>query len=233
MTIDSQAIAQMVVENTAAIEHGVRRITGPARLGPDITADLVSDAMLALLERGASYDPSKASPAAFCRMVAFQVALDKLRAMKRGGQFSGAYAGFGNAQLNAAPKDADGNEVAMEKRQTAAVNPHKAPTGAVSEWKGSEGRAVRVGGSSLLGQLGASNHADDYAERDWLNKARAAVAAVLPSLTGAERALWAELEAGTFDASEYAERAGIATATAHVRANRLRAKVRDLLKAAA
>jgi RNA polymerase sigma factor (sigma-70 family) len=93
--MNQEQIAQMVLENMGAIRQGVGRVT--QSLGLDVHADIVSDVILAILEkRGASFDPNKASAAVFCRMVAYQIALDKFRAMKRGGQFSGAYAGIGN-----------------------------------------------------------------------------------------------------------------------------------------
>lgn len=190
-------VNQLVLAHLDAIEHGVKRITGPARLGADVTADLVADAQLALLDgRGAKFDASRGNPKTFCRMVGYQVALDKLRAMNRGGQFSGAYAGFGNSQLNADR----GDDGAQQHPDTPAITP---------------------------------TVAEDLAHAQWLANARKAVASVLPGLSDSERMLWDDLQAGTFNAAEYASRHGIATATAHVRANRLRAKVRKMLKVAA
>ena len=216
--------AQMVLANADAIDHGVRRITGPARLGEDVTADIVADVTLALLDkRGAAFDPTRGNPAAFCRMVAYQVALDKLRAMNRGGQFSGAYAGFGNAQLDVKRGDAPPITSAP------AADAHTPKMGA--DATDSPGRAVRVKGAAF--NTCAPTFVAELEDHQWLTEARNAVAAVLPSLTDSERMLWDELAAGTFAAADYAERHGITVSTAHVRANRLRARVRDLLKVAA
>lgn len=227
--MNQTSIAQMVLAHADAIEHGVKRITGPARLGADVTADIVADVMLALLDgRGAKFDPSRGNAKVFCRMVAYQIALDKLRAMNRGGQFSGAYAGFGNAQL-----DADrGDDAPPPINSAPAADVHKPKAGAVADaGPDTAGRAVRVNGASF--GIAAPTFADELADHEWLTDARNAVAAVMPLLTDSERMLWAELTAGTFNAADYADRHGLATATAHVRANRLRAKVRDLLKEAA
>ena len=192
--MNQSEIAQMVLDNSEAIRQGVGRITGPARLGHDVHADLVADATLALLDkRGASYDPSKASGAAFCRMIGYQTALDKLRAMKRGGQFSGAYAGFGNAELDAPAKDAEGQD------------PRKA-------------HAVVL--------------ASPASSSAWVDSALATIAEVLPVLTDSERALYALMMEG-LDVEAYATAEGVTVATAYVRANRLRAKLRELLAKAA
>ena len=229
-TINPAQVAQLVLANAAAIEHGVKRVTGPAKLGAAVTADMIGDVTLALLDRrGASYDESRTTPAAFCRMVAWQIALDKVRSMNRGGQFGGAYSGFGNAQLDANNAGDERDERGV--RTAAARSTHSTREGAVGG-KDERGMAVRVKGASLDFTGGETPAA--IAERnDWNAKARAAVAEVLPLLSDDERALWAELAAGEFSAADYAQRNGIATATAHVRANRLRSKVRDMLKAAA
>jgi DNA-directed RNA polymerase specialized sigma24 family protein len=50
-------------------------------------------------------------------------------------------------------------------------------------------------------------------------------------LSEQEQELYALLASGEFDAATYAEEQGISPATAHVRANRLRAKLRDKLAA--
>ncbi len=218
---------QMIIDNADAILHGVRRITGPARLAADVTADIVADAQLALLDgRGAKFDATRANAAAFCRMVGYQVALDKLRAMTRGGQFSGAYAGFGNAQL-----DADRAFDAPPLRSAPAANTYKPKAGAVDGHEDTRGNAVRVGGASF--GVASAAFADELERHDELKAMRAAVAEVLPMLSADELALWNELAAGTFNAADYAGRHGLATATAHVRANRLRAKVSSLLREAA
>ena len=243
-------IAQMVLANMDAIEQGVRRAANPAGLGVDVIADLISDAVLALLDkRGAAFDAERGSALVFCRMVGYQVALDRVRGMNRGGQFSGAYAGFGNASLdtNTADKAANMTEAMRgDKAGRSSIVPHLPANifggvppkksgikhGEQSNWRASRKQytnAVRVKGVSL--DTLATTIADDIADRDWFNKARAAVAEVLPGLTASERELWDELAAGTWDAATYAEREGIATATAHVRANRLRAKVAGLLAA--
>lgn len=215
---------QMILDNADALLHGVRRITGPARLGADVTADIVADAQLALLDgRGAKFDATRANAAAFCRMVGYQVALDKLRAMSRGGQFSGAYAGFGNAQL-----DADRADDAPPIRSAPAADAHSPKAGAVAGHADMTGRAVRVKGASF--GIGGADFADELERAHELAAMRSAVAEVLPMLTADELALWNELAAGTFEAASYAGRHGLATATAHVRANRLRAKVSGLLR---
>jgi len=225
-TTNQTEVAQMVLANMDAIEQGVRRAAGPARLGKDVIADLISDATLALLDtRGAAFDAERGSALIFCRMVAYQVATDRVRAMNRGGQFSGAYAGFGNATLD---MQASGEDDQQAARKAKARNTHRDIEGACDA-PDTRGNAVRVSGVALDSL--ANTTADDIADRDWLNKARAAVAEVLPMLTDAEQSLWAEMSAGTWDATEYAERENIAPATAHVRANRLRAKVAGLLAA--
>jgi hypothetical protein len=243
-------IGQMVLANMDAIEQGVRRAATPAKLGADVIADLISDAVLALLDkRGAAFDAERGSALVFCRMVGYQVATDRVRGMNRGGQFSGAYAGFGNASLDTSTADKGANMTeAMrgDKQGKSSIAPHlpanifggvppkkKGIThGKMSDWRASRAtytNVVRVSGVSL--DTLATTIADDIAERDWLNKARAAVVAVLPKITIEDRELWDELVAGTWDAATYAEREGIATATAHVRANRLRAKIAGLLAA--
>lgn len=181
---------QIILNNMDAIRQGVGRITGKARLGADIHDDLVSDAVLAILERD-NYDSSRASAAAYCRMVAFQVALDKLRAMKRGGQYSGAYAGFGNDQLNAPAKGSDAKGLPNQRTQLA-------------------------------------NPAD---ESKWLREAQAQIAEVLPLLSTDDRALWELMIGGDFQPATWANDQGLTLATAYVRANRLRVKIRELLAA--
>jgi DNA-directed RNA polymerase specialized sigma24 family protein len=128
--MNQEQIAQMVLENMGAIRQGVGRVT--QSLGLDVHADLVSDAILAILEkRGASFDPSKGSAAVFCRMVSYQIALDRFRAMKRGGQFSGAYSGIGNRELDSPGKlDSNGEtnkkELASPIDESAWVNDARA-----------------------------------------------------------------------------------------------------------
>jgi hypothetical protein len=218
---------QEILDNASALMHGVKRITGPARLGADITEDIFADAQLALLDgRAEKFDSSRATAAAFCRMVGYQVALDKLRAMSRGGQFSGAYAGFGNAQL-----DADRGDDAPPINSAPAADVHKPKAGAVQDHSDTTGRAVRVNGASF--GVASPTFADELVRADELAAMRAAVAEVLPLLSADELALWHELADGSFAAASYAERHGIAAATAHVRANRLRAKVSQLLRVAA
>jgi hypothetical protein len=249
-TTNQSEVAQMVLANMDAIEQGVRRAANPAGLGVDVIADLISDAVLALLDkRGAAFDAERGSALVFCRMVSYQVALDRVRAMNRGGQISGAYSGFGNASLDTGGGDKEANMTeAMrgDKAGRSSIAPHLPADifggvpprkkgvrhGEQSNWRASRERytnVVRVSGVAL--DTLATTIADDIAERDWFNKARAAVVEVLPSLTASERELWDELAAGTWDAATYGEREGIATATAHVRANRLRAKVAGLLAA--
>lgn len=226
MTQDT--IAQMVLANADAISQGVGRITGRANLGADVHADIVADATLALLDKkGRSFDPTKGNPAGFCRMVAYQVALDMLRAMSRGGQFSGAYAGFANANLDAS---AGGDGEQAQANHAPARNTHEAKEGVVKGHDDSSGRAVRVKGVSL-DALGPASFVNELAERQWLADARAAVADVLPELSDWERELWALMSADTFEPASYAEERGITLATAYVRATRLRAKMRDLLAA--
>ena len=187
--------SQAVLGQQSAMRETIARMAYRTNLGTDLVDDLLSDVTVTLLgKRGQSFDGALGTVAGFCRMVAYQVANDKIRAMYRGGQFSGAYAGFGNAQLDA---DRDDN----------------APP-------------INIG-------VQAPTFVNELADHQWLTNARAAVAAVLPQLSDSERMLWTELAAGTFDAADYATHHGIATATAHVRANRLRAKVRNLLKVAA
>ena len=227
--MNQDAIAQMVLTNSDAIAQGVGRITSRANLGADVHADLVADATLALLDnRGRSFDPIRGTPAGFCRMVAYQVALDMLRAMNRGGQFSGAYAGFGNADLNA-PQDGQEGE-ASPANHAPARNPHETKEGAVAGHVEASERAVRVKGVSL-DRLGPDSFVNELAERQWLADARAVVAEVLPELTDWEQDLWALMSYDAFEPVSYAADNGITLATAYVRMNRLRAKMRKLLAA--
>jgi DNA-directed RNA polymerase specialized sigma24 family protein len=219
-------ISQMILDNADAIRAGVVRVA--SQLAEDVIADLVADATLALLDtRGASFDATRGNAATFCRMVAYQFTTDRVRAMKRGGQFSGAYAGFGNADLDAGNELAEGE--GGDVRRASARDMHKAPIGA--DAAESPANCVRVSGMAI--QPVQESPADVIADRDWNAKARAIVAGVLPSLSAEDQALWAELASGDWDAAEYGARVGIATATAHVRANRLRAKVRGLVAQAA
>lgn len=178
---------QLLLDNMDAIEHGVRRIAAAAKLSPIDVADLVGDTVLKLLGGGLdTFDSNKGSAVVFFRMVAWQVARDSVRAMNRGGQFSGYLTGFGNTSLDV---DADDDS---------------APVQLVDECQSPE---------SIV------------ADREWSTVARAAVAAVLPQLTEQERHLYGLLASGTFDAAAYAAEQGISPSTAHVRANRLRAKL--------
>lgn len=186
---------QLLLDNMDAIRHGVSRVAKAARLSPVDVEDLVGDTVLKLLDgRLDMFDASKGSAKVFFRTVAWRVAADRVRAMNRGGQFSGYLTGFGNTALDA---DTSDDTPAV---QLASATP--SPESAV-------------------------------AEREWSEVARAAVAEVLPSLTDGERELYAQLAAGTFDAATYARSNGLSTSTAHVRANRLRAKIRRLLRRAA
>lgn len=220
-------ISQMVLDNADAIRQGVGRVCARANLGADVHADIVADATLALLDkRGASFDPARASAAVFCRMVAYQVAVDKLRAMNRGGQFSGAYQGFGNANFDMGHGDKAAD--AGTFNYAPAQDPHRPKVGADSTED--TGRAVRVTGQAL-DLLGPNSHANEVADRLWLEDARSAVATVLPELSADESELWELLSSGSFEPATYAAEHGITTATAYVRANRLRAKMRELLAA--
>jgi DNA-directed RNA polymerase specialized sigma24 family protein len=217
----------MVLANAAAIRDGVRQITLKAKLGKDITADLIGDATLALLDkRGAAFDPSKGNASKFCQMVAYQVARDAVRSMNRGGQFSGAYTGFGNAQIDA--YTADGQAM----KRTPARSMHTERSGACDQ-PDDRGMSVKVGGLAyeLVAGVTEARPVDTLA--DWTIDAREAIRGVLSSLTADEQALWAAMQSGTYDAATYAAEHGIATATAHVRTNRLRKKLRGLLKDAA
>ena len=228
-SMKQDAIAQMVLTNSDAIAQGVGRITTRANLGADVHADLVADATLALLDKkGQAFDPIKGTASGFCRMVAYQVALDMLRAMNRGGQFSGAYAGFGNADLNA-PQDGQEGEV-CPANHAPARSPHETKEGAVAGHVEASERAVRVKGVSL-DRLGPGTFVNEIAERQWLADARAAVAEVLPELTDWEQELWALMSYDAFEPVSYAAENGITPATAYVRVNRLRAKMRKLLAA--
>ena len=93
---------QLLLDNMDAIEHGVRRVAKAARLSPVDVTDLVADTVLKLLDgRLGMFDPDKGSARVFFRTVAWRVATDRVRAMNRGGQFSGYMTGFGNVALDA------------------------------------------------------------------------------------------------------------------------------------
>lgn len=187
--------SQLLLDNMDAVKHGVRRVAKAARLSPIDVDDLVADAVVKLLDGAlATFDASKGSIVVFLRTVAWRVAADRVRAMNRGGQFSGYLTGFGNVALDA-DRDDDGPAVELP---TSAPSPEQA-----------------------------------LAERQWTAQAREAVAGVIHLLTEQERALFALLTSGTFNAATYAEAHGISTSTAHVRANRLRAKLRRLVAVAA
>jgi DNA-directed RNA polymerase specialized sigma24 family protein len=226
-------MAQMVLDHADDIDHGVRSALaacyGQIILGEDVCQDLVADATLALLDsRGAAFDPARGTPKVFCRMVAYQVARDKVRSMNRGGQFSGAYSGFGNVQLNA-------NNVGKEEkddqgvRRTPAGNMHAERSGACDQ-PDPQGRCVRILGKRTDNLGGVTEIAETVAQADWTLEARAAIAPALAQLTTHERLLWDSLAADTFSAPEYARRYHCATATAYVHATRLRAKMRKLVR---
>ena len=184
---------QLLLDNMDAIEHGVRRVAKAARLSPVDVTDLVADTVLKLLDgRLGMFDPDKGSARVFFRTVAWRVATDRVRAMNRGGQFSGYMTGFGNVALDA---DRDDDSPAIQL-------PTDAPT-----------------------------PEQEVAERQWSAQARAAVAAVLPQLTAQERELYTLLVSGDFNAATYAADQGVSPSTAHVRANRLRAKLAAKLAA--
>ena len=213
-------VAQLVLDHQDAIKQGVGRIVSRARLAPDVAADLVSDVNLAILDkRGEAFDSTRASAFVFCRMIAWQVANDKLRSMARsGGQF-GAYSGFGNAEMDApdgreifeASDDYDPNTIAVDRLLALdlAIETDK---------EDSKDTAT----SAPLAQPD---------EMLWVTEARAAIEAILHRLTDTEINLWRLMGSGTFDSEAYAANKGIAVATAYVRANRLRAKIRELLAA--
>ena len=228
-------VAQMVLDNQDAIKQGVGRVAARARLAPDVAADLVSDVNLALLDRrGKSFDPERASAFVFCRMIAWQLANDKLRAMARGGQFSGAYAGFGNAELDApeglqafeASDDYDPNTMGVDRLLVLELD-------AEADKEDSKDTAI-------------SPRHEQPDEQLWVTEARAAVEAIMHRLTDTERHLWRLMTStgndgrhqyhgvnfgSVFDTVEYAKDQGIALATAYVRVTRLRAKVRELVAA--
>jgi len=223
----------MVLAQADAIDKGVRSFlaacSGQIVLGEDVCNDLVADATLALLDtRGAAFDPTRGSAEVFCRMVAYQVTRDRVRSMNRGGQFSGAYSGFGNTQLDArngtrAEKDDQG------VRRTPAGNMHAERTGACDQ-PDPQGRCVRILGTPTVAIGGTTEIAPTVAQADWNIEARAAIAPALAQLTTHERTLWDSLAADTFSAPEYAKRYRCAVATAYVHATRLRAKMRKLVR---
>lgn len=217
---------QLLLDNMPAIQHGVRRAVISAGLSKVDVADLVQDVCAKLLDgRLESFDESKGSATVFFRTVAWRVATDAVRAMARGGQFSGYLSGFENVHLDA-PK---GGEVCEDRRFAHAQSAHVEKVGA-ADAQSERGRAVRVSGQEILP---GESFEDELAERQWAAQARAAVAEVLPMLTAQEQELYALLASGDFDAASYAQAQGISPSTAHVRANRLRSKLRELLAQAA
>ena len=218
---------QLLLDNMDSIEQGVRRVAKAAQLSQIDVQDLVSDAVVKLLDgRLEMFDPNKGSAATFFRTVAWRVAADRLAAMNRGGQFSGYLPGFGNAALDKDTDAADGADAPVRRGQ--ARSAHKDALGA-ADAQPEQGRAVRVKGVAIDQSVDSCE--DDLAERQWAEQARAAVAEVLPELSESDRELYALLASGEFDAATYAAEQGISTATAHVRANRLRAKLRAKLAA--
>ena len=214
---------QLLLENMDSIEAGVRRAGSRVRLSEVDVQDLISDAVTKLLGGGLStFDPDKGSASTFFRTVAWRVTADAMRAMGRGGQFSGYLSGIGNTAMQG---DSDRHDGMGDAQRAPARSTHAAPLGAAPE---KQGRAVRVTGQQI--DKGDS-FGDAVAERQWTEQARDAVAVVLPSLSDTERALYALLASGEFDAATYGAEQGISTATAHVRANRLRAKLRTKLAA--
>ena len=215
---------QLLLDNMSAIEHGVKRAASVAKLSKVDVADLVQDVCVKLLDgRLDSFDPEKGSATVFFRTCAWRVATDAVRALNRGGQFSGYLSGFGNAAL-----DAERSEGQAPMTHAPARSTHAAKAGAVGA-ADDTGRAVRVSGRRIFD----NTTVDVVAERQWSAQAREAVAGVLPGLTSQERDLYALLASGDFDAATYAAEHGISASTAHVRANRLRSKLRDLLRSAA
>ncbi len=231
--------AQLVLTQQSVMRETIRRMAYRTDLGTDLVDDLLSDVNVALLgKRGKAFDAKRGTVAGYCKMVAYQVANDKIRAMLRGGQYSGAYSGFGNTQLNA---ETDAGDVPTHTKARTPERMENAPPSDLSRLVNQvtsdscAGRSVRVSGRAFTDIPGMTVRDCSQAviESDWLASARAQVAAVLPQLNDDERALWDSMADGSFDAATYAKHAGLATATAHVRANRLRAKVRNLLKVAA
>ena len=211
-----------------SIEHGVRRIAKAAGLSNIDVKDLMSDTVLKLLDgRLEMFDPNKGSAAVFFRTVAWRVAADRLAAMNRGGQFSGYLSGFGNSPLDKDLDAADNADAPVERGPARSM--HKDALGAADAQPEQAGRPVRVKGVPI--RQVANSCESELAERQWTEQARAAVAEVLPMLSEQEQELYALLASGEFDAATYAEEQGISPATAHVRANRLRAKLRDKLAA--
>jgi len=219
---------QLLLDNMDSIEQGVRRVAKAAQLSSIDVQDLVSDTVVKLLDgRLEMFDPSKGSAAVFFRTVAWRVAADRLAAMNRGGQFSGYLSGFGNVALDKDVDVADGADAPVQRGQ--ARSTHKDALGAADAQPKQLGRAVRVKGVAVSQSVDSCEN--ELAERQWAEQARAAVAAVLPTLSEQERELYALLAADEFDAATYAAEQGISPATAHVRANRLRAKLRAKLAA--
>jgi RNA polymerase sigma factor (sigma-70 family) len=214
---------QLLLANMDSIEAGVRRAGSRVRLSEVDVQDLISDAVAKLLEGGLStFDPNKGSASTFFRTVAWRVTADAMRAMGRGGQFSGYLGGIGNTVMQGGNDRDDGMG---DVQRAPARSTHAEPLGAAPA---KQGLAVKVRGEAI--ERGVSIE-DAVAERQWTEQARDAVAEVLPSLSDTERALYALLASGEFDAATYAAEQGISTATAHVRANRLRAKLREKLAA--
>lgn len=231
---------QVVLGQQAAMRERISSMAYRTDLGRDMVDDLLSDATLALLgKRGKAFDAKRGSVTVFCLMVTYQVVNDKIRSMARGGQY-GAYCGFGNTQLNAETSD---GAIPTRTKARSPERMENAPKGSETtqlldkarNQDDDAGRSVRVSGRAFtdIDALVTRDSSSALIERNWLASARAQVVAVLPQLNADDRALWDSLADGSFDAATYARRAGLATATAHVRTNRLRAKVRSLLKAAA
>lgn len=213
-------VAQMVLDNQEAIRQGVGRIVSRARLAPDVAADLVADVNLALLDRrGASFDSERASAAVYCRMLAWQIANDKLRSMGRTGGQGGAYSGFGNAELDApegreifeASDDYDPNTIGVDRLLVLDL---------CAEADKEDGNDTAT--NEPLSQPD---------EMLWVTEARAAIEAILHRLTDSEINLWHLMGSGTFNPEAYSASKGITCAAAYVRSNRLRAKIRELVAA--
>jgi RNA polymerase sigma factor (sigma-70 family) len=214
---------QLILDNMPAIKRGVERVTASARLSKTDVADLIQDAYMKLLDgRMDSFDPAKGNVATFVGMVAWQVARDAVRSMNRGGQFSGYMSGYKNANIDA-PDPAEDQPV----RRSGARTMHRSPVGAVTDQPES-GRAVLVSGVKI--EVGTCFDTE-VIERQWTEQARGAVAEVLAGLTEQEQELYSLMASGDFDAATYAAEHGISPSTAHVRANRLRAKLRAKLAA--